>query len=188
MPRVERGDENPFFRGLNAAGAWRPNIFRRSRTLAWTEALRSQSPLEHFEVGTPGRAHETDTAHRVPEPGSIDDESISPSSTQRADPSQPGASEGRAPPRGLRHPMNSRALQGRHNRHNARKFGNQPRAARHRRRNDNALPCAAWHGFERGGRCLSNDPFPDNQSQMREYRDLKHGGEFHRQDAGSAKF
>ena len=57
---------------------------------------------------------------------------------QRADPRQPGASEGRASPRGPRHPMNSRALQGRHNRHDARKSVNQPTAARHRRRNYNA--------------------------------------------------
>src|ERR1035437_7051585 len=34
---------------------------------------------------------------------------------QRAAPSQPGASEGRAPPRGPHHPVNSLALQGRHN-------------------------------------------------------------------------
>ena len=29
----------------------------------------------------------------------------------------------------------------------------------------------------------ANDAFPDRQSQMRGYRNLKHGGEFHRQDA-----
>ena len=34
----------------------------------------------------------------------------------------------------------------------------------------------------------ANDPFPDKQSQMREHRDLKHGGEFHRQDAKGDKF